>query len=97
MKQILFLLCCSSITTNAQQNNCATIQNIEGLQIYICAAPGAKFTYIATIKKGFAITGEPEEMIKSMIKKCKKNYPGANALIFKNLALDEADAIFLQP
>jgi hypothetical protein len=97
MKKIFFILVFIFGAAKAPaQNNCATIKSIEGVQIFINAEPGNKYKYLGTTKINITLTGAPGELIQAIIKKTKKNYPGANALIFKSLELDEAEAIILE-
>ncbi len=75
----------------------ATVERREGLYIYIMSKPKADNEYLGSVKKNLALTGEPEEMLNSMIKKVKKEYPQAEGIIFTTVAMDKADAIKFKP
>lgn len=71
----------------------ATVDQKEGLYVFLLSKPTAENEYLGSVEKGFALTGQPEEMLNSMIKKVKKKYPKANGIVFTNLDMDKADAI----
>ena len=59
----------------------AKVNQINGLYIFIESKPTATGEYLGEIKAGITLNGEPVELLRSMIKRCKKEYPKANALI----------------
>lgn len=75
----------------------ATVERRDGLYVYIMAKPKSDNEYLGSVKKSLALTGEPEEMLNSMIKKVKKEYPQAEGIIFTTVAMDKADAIKFKP
>lgn len=71
----------------------ATVDQIEGLYVFIKSKPTAENEYLGSVSKALAWSGKPEEMLNSMIKKVKKEYPQANGIIFTSVDMDKADAI----
>jgi ABC-type glycerol-3-phosphate transport system substrate-binding protein len=71
----------------------ATVDQKEGLYVFILSKPTAQYEYLGSVKKVLAWSGKPEEMLNSLIKKVKKEYPKANGIIFTNVDMDKADAI----
>jgi hypothetical protein len=71
----------------------ASVDQKEGLYIFILSKPTVEYDYLGSVTKLLAWSGQPEEMLNSMIKKVKKAYPKANGIIFTNIAMDKADAI----
>lgn len=91
---MLFALFCvlCGFQTVADKSD-ATVEQREGLYVFVMSKPKAANEYLGTVKKSLALTGEPEEMLNSMIKKVKKEYPEAEGIIFTTIAMDKADAI----
>lgn len=71
----------------------ATVERQEGLLIFMLSKPVADYEYLGTVKIKAAWTGEPTEMLNISIKKVKKEYPQAEAIIFTSVGMDKADAI----
>lgn len=71
----------------------AIVEQEQGIFIFIKSKPVAEYQYLGSVKKSFALTGSPNEMLKSMLSKCKKEYPQADGLIFNSIDLDKADCV----
>ena len=71
----------------------ATVDQQQGLYIFMLSKPTAEYEYLGSVKKGLAFTGQPNEMLNSMIKKVKKDFPNAEGIIFTAIGMDKADAI----
>ncbi len=71
----------------------ATVDQKEGYHIFILSKPTTPYEYMGSVKKGVAWSGKPEEMLNSIIKKVKKDYPKADAIIFTTIDMDKADAV----
>jgi len=71
----------------------AKVSQLQGLSIFILSTPAATYDYLGSETKKISITGEPGEMLNSMIKKIKKNYPTADGVIFTDVAMKKGDAI----
>ncbi|MFI5150917.1 MAG: hypothetical protein ACHQRM_14365 [Bacteroidia bacterium] len=65
----------------------------EGFYIFILSKPLTPYDYLGSEKKSIAWTGKPEEMLNSMIRKVKSDYPKADAIIFTTISMDRADAV----
>jgi hypothetical protein len=91
----IILLCGIIITgmTGDNKKDTALVEQMQGVYIFILSKPAAEYNYIGSCSKSFALTGGPEEMLNSMLKKCKKDFPTADGLIFKSLSMDKADAV----
>lgn len=98
MKTILFPIVCISLMLTAFtiveiEKDKAKVEQMEGLYIFIKGKPAAEYEYLGSVNKSVALTGKPEEMLNSMIKKVKKEYPQAEAIIFTSVNMDKADAV----
>jgi hypothetical protein len=71
----------------------AIVEQEQGVFIFIKSKPVADYQYLGSVKKGMALTGAPAEMLKSMLSKCKKEYPQADGLIFNSIDMDKADCV----
>ncbi len=71
----------------------AIAEQKEGLYIFLLSKPTTEYEYLGSVKKVLAWSGKPEEMLNSMIKKVKKEYPKADGIVFTNIDMDKADAI----
>lgn len=60
---------------------------------FLLSKPTTEYEYLGSVKKVLAWSGKPEEMLNSMIKKVKKEYPKADGIVFTNIDMDKADAI----
>ncbi len=54
------------ITQNTKAT--ATVEQKQGLYIFILSKPATEYTYLGSVKKNVAWSGKPEEMLTSMIK-----------------------------
>ena len=75
------------------QTRTAIVNQIEGLYIYILCTPVNEFQIIGSDEKHFVLSGNPSELIKSFIKRTKKDYPNANGIIFSTYNLDKCQII----
>lgn len=60
----------------------AEVETKSGLYIFTDSKPVKPYTYIATVKSGFVTHGYYDEVIQSITKRVKKQYPEADAIIF---------------
>ncbi|MFN4083872.1 MAG: hypothetical protein ACK4K9_09590 [Bacteroidia bacterium] len=79
--------------TSISDKGSATVDQKQGLYIFILSKPTTEYEYLGSVKKSVAWTGKPEEMLNSIIKKVKKDYPKADGIIFTSIDMDKADAI----
>lgn len=91
---VVFVLMSFASFNNNKGN--ATVDQQEGLYIFMLSKPASEYDYLGSVKKGMALTGQPKEMLNSMIKKVKKDYPTANGIVFTTIQMEKADAIFIK-
>lgn len=66
----------------------------QGLYIFMLSKPVSDYDYLGSIhKKGLVWSGQPKEMLNIMIRRAKKEYPEADAIVITNIAMDMADVI----
>lgn len=70
---VIFSLTAFKIAQNTKAT--ATVEQKQGLYIFILSKPTTEYTYLGSVKKSVAWTGKPEEMLNVMIKKMLKEYP----------------------
>lgn len=99
MKKILlyFFGVCCLLTLIALRSpgekNIGTVEQQQGIFIFILCKPVAEYEYIGSIQQKAAWTGQPSEMLSGMLKKLKKEHPEANGIIFTSLDMDKADCV----
>lgn len=77
----------------SSEKNKSIVDQKEGLYIFILSKPVAEYEYLGSVKKILAWSGKPDEMLNSMIRKVKKDYPKADGIVFTSIDMDKADAI----
>lgn len=83
-------------TTEQKQphNSFAIVNQEEGYYIFMFSRPQKQYEVLGYIEKEGAVwTGKPKEMFKIILNRTKKKYPKADGIIFKGIAMDEAEAI----
>ena len=60
----------------------ANVEQKSGLYIFTQSKPVMQYEYIATVKSGMTASGYYDEVINSIVRKVKKDYPTADAIIF---------------
>lgn len=75
----------------------ATVEQQEGVYIFILSKPVAEYEYLGTVVVKATWSGEATEIIDKMIKKTKKDYPNAQGIIFTDTGLGKADVIRFKP
>lgn len=78
---------------SSNDNSLASADQVEGYYIFILSKPKQQTEYLGSVKKSFALEGKPEEMLRGIIKKVKKEYPKADGIVFSSIDMDKADAI----
>jgi hypothetical protein len=78
---------------NEPAKSTATVDQKEGVYIFMLSKPAAGYDYLGTVQKVIAISGKPDEMLTSMIRKAKKEYPSADGIIFTSVNMDVADVV----
>jgi hypothetical protein len=96
IKFITIILALGFILTSfigSSEKNKSIVDQKEGLYIFILSKPVAEYEYLGSVKKILAWSGKPDEMLNSMIRKVKKDYPKADGIVFTSIDMDKADAI----
>jgi hypothetical protein len=72
----------------------ATVDQAEGILVFIQSTPQADYEVLGTVKKtGLVMTGKPKEMFRILLRRAKKDYPTCEGLIFDDIDMDHATCI----
>lgn len=71
----------------------AEVKQIQGLYIFFCAEPVMDYKYLGSCEKASTWDDDTDSRINAIIKKCKKEYPYADAIVFRELDLLKCDCI----
>ena len=72
----------------------AEVNQNQGLYIFIQARPVQEYEVLGTVeKKGIVWNGKPREMLNTIIKRAKRDYPECEGIIFDNIQMDHAICI----
>jgi hypothetical protein len=76
------------------EKDSAKVEQKEGVLIFMFSKPTSEYTYIGSVKKtGIVMSGKPEEMFNTLLRRCKKDFPQADGLIFTSVDMEKADCI----
>lgn len=83
----------------ANEYDLAHTKQIENLYVFVNSTPEFENKVIGSVKVGGIVgSSKPEDLLNTLIKKCKKDYPTAQALIVYDLSFEKADVItFTEP
>lgn len=70
----------------------ASVESVSGLYIFIHAKPKCETVFIGTVKAGMTWKGIAEEKFNALVKKTKKDYPEAEAILISD-DLEKCDAV----
>jgi hypothetical protein len=100
MKKVTLLLCSMffSLLSFSQQvqvkKDNATVEQAEGLYVFLQSRPVAEYDVVGTVKKtGLVWSGKPKEMYRILLKRAKKDYPNCDGIIFEDIDMDHATCI----
>lgn len=98
MKKLLFiglLLAAPSFMFAQEQTkkNLAIVNEVDGYYVFVACKPVAAYEEMGKYDAGFTINGEPDELYTKIIKKLKRDYPKADAVIIESANLKKAIAI----
>lgn len=94
---MLFIVSCISNSIETSKEQQAIVKSQEGISIFIMSTPVSEYEFLGTVKKtGLVWSGKPDEMFNGILKKCKKEFPLANGIIFSDISLERADCIKLK-
>ncbi len=62
----------------------------EGFKIFMLCSPVDEYEKVGYVKVKVAWTGKPDEMLNSLLKKAKNDYPTGDAILITDVSMDEA-------
>jgi len=72
----------------------AEVEQVQGIYIFVSSKPQYEYEYMGTVKAGGVVMSKDyEDLMPKMVKKAIKEYPKADAVIFKDGRIYECDAI----
>lgn len=71
----------------------AEAKQIQGVYVFFCSEPIKETDYLGTVNVYVTISSDSDSRLNAMIKKVKKEYPDAEAIIFKNIDFGSCDAV----
>lgn len=65
------------------ENSCdvAKVEQVQGYDIYWKSRPVCEYEYLGSVKSAGIVPGKPANVLLHMIKRAKKEYPKADAII----------------
>ncbi len=81
------------ISSKQENTGNANAEQVEGYYIFLLSKPVKAYEYIGTVKTGATWSGKPEQNLKSILKRVKKDYPKADGIIFQDVSMEKVDAI----
>lgn len=98
MKKLFIVLAIAALGLTAfkfiNDKAAATVDQKEGIYIFICSKPAAEYQFLGSVKKtGLVMSGSPAEMFNTLMKRCRKDYPQADGIIFSSVDMDHADCV----
>lgn len=83
----------SSFQAGETRKDIATIETVEGYYIFMYSKPIAPTEYMGTIKAKMTWSNTADQVMTSILKQVKKEYPKADGLIFKGSDRFECEVI----
>lgn len=72
----------------------ALVEQKDGYYIFMFSQPQWGYEVMGSVKKtGIVLSGSPEEMFNTILRRCKKQYPKADGIIFTSVDMEHADCI----
>lgn len=72
----------------------ATVNQYQGVYVFIQSRPAAEYAVLGTVKTAWLVwNGHPRGMTNNIIRKAKHDYPQCDGIIFDNLQLDHGTVI----
>ncbi len=76
------------------KNSTAEVEQVSGVYVFVNSKPVHEYEYMGTVKSaGVVMSKDYEDLMPKMVKRAIKEYPKADAVIFKNGEIYEADVI----
>lgn len=79
---LLMFLLSSGYENYVASKQTANVNQKMGLYIFTDSKPVKEYEYMGTISAGITVNGYYDEVINSIIKRAKKDYPQAEGIIF---------------
>ncbi len=89
----LMCLIASFVPMQNDNKDMAKIDPVEGVSVFYQCKPVAASDYVGTIKVGVTMTNKTSDCLRALVKKVKKDYPGADGIIITDPDFQKADAI----
>lgn len=87
----------SAFTYKTLTKSGATVEQTEGIYIFYKSKPTSEYDYLGTVNcPAFVNSVKPEGMLTAMLKKLKKDFTTADAIIFSDASMEKADAVKLK-
>jgi hypothetical protein len=75
-------------------NNQAIVKPYNGLNVYILSTPFNEYTTLGTVKKtGLVMSGDAKNMLNTLIRRAKKEYPNCEGIIVDDISMETATVI----
>lgn len=97
-KGMLFLLVIGLFAYKFEPNkDLAKVEQIEGIYVFVYSKPAGNYKFVDKINMPeFVMSGKSAEMIRTAVRRCKKQLPSANGIIFTNDNLTKAEGILIE-
>ncbi len=82
-----------SFRADVSDHTAATVDTIEGIAVFYSCKPVAATDYLGTVKVGVTMTNKASDCLRALIKRVKKEYPGAEAILVTDPDFQKADAL----
>ena len=104
MKKVIVItaLFAVALLTSAKilKMNEATVNQEQGIYLFVESTPTSEYVFLGDVKQTYNWGGSGQfgDIKKDLLKRCKKQYPNANGIIFHFVenGTDRADAILLK-
>jgi hypothetical protein len=84
-----------SMTTVDVDTKLAQVNEYQGIMVFVDCDPVAEYEYLGSVKKSIGLSGQYVPVRNGLIKKAKKDFPTADAIVisFNSMGADRADVI----
>lgn len=72
----------ASFAVVQQEKNLAQVEQIQGLYVFVKSKPVNEYEFLGSVKPGAMGNHEFDNLLQMTIKKAKKEYPQADAILF---------------
>ncbi|HEV8283267.1 MAG TPA: hypothetical protein VGQ09_03095 [Chitinophagaceae bacterium] len=98
MKKSIFILSIAALILfsfrNISDHRTAQVNQSQGYYIFMECTPTSEYTVLGTVSKtGVVWSGKPKEMFNIVLRRVKKDYPTADAIIFDAVDMEHATCI----